>query len=188
LDIAHRRLPGVRQDLAFVGAISQQEYRTEILRSYGVTRPAEIERGLQIIAGEDEDLEFFPGVPETLKELKARGYLLGIVTDTAASISAKLRWFERGGFGNVWDTVISSLEIQARKPDPRIYQAALCQLGLAAQQAVFVGHKISELDGARAVGMHTVAFNYEQDAAAEYYIERFGGLLDVPLIVGGIAA
>jgi putative hydrolase of the HAD superfamily len=93
------------------------------------------------------------------------GYMLGIVTDTANPVHAKLSWFERGGFGHVWDSIISSKELGTRKPDPKIYHAALQQLGLTPDQAVFVGHKASELDGARAIGMKTIAFNPDRDAA-----------------------
>jgi FMN phosphatase YigB (HAD superfamily) len=93
-----------------------------------------------------------------------------------------LSWFERGGFGHVWDSIISSMDMGVRKPDPKLYLAALTQLGLSADQAVFVGHRASELAGARAVGMHTVAFNYEEDAGADYFIENFADLLKVPLV------
>ena len=41
---------------------------------------------------------------------------------------------------------------------------------------------LSELDGARAVGMHTVAFNYDAGANADYFIEKFSGLLNVPVL------
>jgi putative hydrolase of the HAD superfamily len=100
------------------------------------------------------------------------------VTDTANSLSAKLNWFERGGFGHVWDSIISSMDIGVRKPDPSIYQAALRQLGLSPSQAVFVGHRNYELEGARAVGMTTIAFNYDPDAQADCYIAQFCELVD----------
>ncbi len=72
------------------------------------------------------------------------------------------------------------MDIGTRKPDPRIYQAVLQQLGVPSDQAIFVGHKASELAGARAVGMQTVAFNYDADASADYFIEKFSDLLNVP--------
>ena len=65
---------------------------------------------------------------------------------------------------------------------PAIYTAALLQLGVDAQQAVFVGHSPEELDGARTVGMQTVAFNYGKDARADFYIKDFSDLLKVPVI------
>jgi HAD superfamily hydrolase (TIGR01509 family) len=149
---------------------------------YGITRPEQLARGKQALIDDDANVAFFEGVPETLLALKERGFLLGIVTDTANSISAKLSWFERGGFGHVWDSIISSMDIGTRKPDPRIYQAALQQLGLTPDQAVFVGHRVSELAGARAVGMQTIAFNYDQDASADYFIGQFSDILKVPVL------
>jgi FMN phosphatase YigB (HAD superfamily) len=93
-----------------------------------------------------------------------------------------LKWFERGGFGHVWDSIISSMDIGTRKPDPTIYQAALQQLGVASDQAVFVGHRASELAGARAIGMQTIAFNYDKDASADIFIEKFSDLLKLPVL------
>jgi putative hydrolase of the HAD superfamily len=170
-------------DRAYQGQISQDQYREALIRLYGVTRSEQVLRGTQILEAEDNDIQFLPGVPETLISLKEMGYLLGIITDTAASVSTKLRWFEKGGFGAVWDSIISSKDIGVRKPDPRLYQAALQQLGVNTDQAVFVGHKISELDGARAVGLKTVAFNYDRSAQADFYIENFSDLLNLPIIV-----
>jgi len=169
-------------DSAYQGLISQEQYREALVRLYGVTEPEQIERGMQVLASEDDDVQYFPGVAETLMALKEMGYLLGIITDTANSISTKLRWFEKGGFGRVWDSIISSKEIGVRKPDSRLYQAALQQLGVSTDQAIFVGHKVSELEGAQAVGLKTVAFNYDQSAQADYYIENFSDLLTLPAI------
>jgi putative hydrolase of the HAD superfamily len=168
---------------AYQGLISQDQYREALVRLYGVTELEQIERGKQAIASEDDDVQFFPGVAETLVNLKKMGYLLGIITDTANSVSTKLSWFEKGGFGHVWDSIISSKEIGARKPNPRLYQAALQQLGVSTEQAVFVGHKISELDGAHTVGLKTVAFNYDHAAQADYYIHNFSDLLSLPFNV-----
>lgn len=167
---------------AYQGKITQVQYREALLRHYGVTQPEHIQQGLQILEEDDNDIYFFDGVQKTLADLKAQGYLLGIVTDTASTVYKKLIWFEKGGFGDVWDTIISSRELGVKKPHPKMYQAALQQLGLDAEQAVFVGHKASELEGARAVGMKTIAFNYESDAEADYYIEKFSDLLSLPLI------
>ncbi|MGE5250866.1 MAG: HAD family hydrolase [Bacteroidota bacterium] len=178
--------PGTARELlterAYRGQIDQQEYLEGLLRLYGITRPEQIERGRQIIEQEDSNVQFFPGVPETLMALKAQGYLLGIVTDTANSVHAKLSWFESGGFGHVWDSIISSKELGRRKPEPEIYRASLEQLGVSPAEAVFVGHKAYELEGARAVGIRTVAFNYDTDADADYFIDKFSDLLNVPII------
>jgi HAD superfamily hydrolase (TIGR01509 family) len=167
---------------AYCGQFSQEEYHRSILKLYGITHPEQVTSGLKALQKDENNVQFFEGVKETLIALKDKGYLLGIVTDTANPLHAKLSWFERGGFGHVWDAISSSLDVGVRKPDHKIYRAALEQLGVPVEQAVFVGHKTSELAGARAVGMKTIAFNYDEDAPADYYIEKFADILQVPLI------
>jgi len=170
------------EQLAYQGQINQNQYREAIIRLHGVTDPDQVERGRKVLEEEDHDIQFFKGIQTTLAALKARGYWLGVVTDTSAPVSDKLRWFERGGFGSLWDSIISSRELGVRKPDPKIYSAALQQLGLRPDQTVFVGHKATELDGAHQVGMQTIAFNYEAQARADVYIEDFADLLALPLL------
>jgi len=167
---------------AYRGQITHDEYREAVVRMYDITEPKLLARGKQALIEDDANVAFFEGVPETLCALKEQGYLLGIITDTANSISAKLSWFERGGFGHVWDSIISSMDVGTRKPDARIYEAALKQLGLSPDQVIFVGHRSSELAGARAVGMQTIAFNYDKDASADFFIEKFSDLLKVPVL------
>ena len=177
-------LPGKKEltRLAYTGQISHEEFHQGYMRLLGITDPAEIKRGLKILSEENHEVEFFDGVKDTLLALKDAGYLLGIITNTANSISNKLSWFESGGFGNVWDSIISSMEIGVVKPYPEIYHAALQQLELTSDEAVFVGHKTSELDGARAAGITTIAFNYDKGAIADHYVNEFSEILNAPVI------
>ncbi len=167
---------------AFQGLISQEQFREADLRLYGVDTPEQIERGKQAMEEDDNNIQFFNGVRETLIALKDEGYLLGIITDTANSLSVKLRWFENGGFVHVWDSIISSQELASRNRIPRSIAAALQQLGLSACQAVFIGHDVDELEGARTAGMKTIAFNFGKRAKAEFYINEFSDLLKVPIL------
>jgi len=167
---------------AYRGEMDQEEYQREILSLYGIAEPEQVARGLKAMKKDENNVHFFEGVKETLLTLKEEGYLLGIVTDTANPLHAKLNWFERGGFGHVWDAITSSLDVGVRKPDPKIYCAALEQLGVTVEQTIFLGHKKSELEGARNVGMKTIAFNYDEDALADYYVEKFADILGVPLL------
>jgi putative hydrolase of the HAD superfamily len=168
------------KEQALIGRLSQEEYREAHIRLYGITQADMIERGVRAIEEEDNDIRFFDGVRDTLVQLKKRGFLLGIVTDTAFPVSVKLQWLEQGGFGSVWDTIISSNEVGIRKPAPEIYQAALRQVGVAPHQAAFVGHMGAEIDGAKATGLTTIAFNDGDSVRADYHIKNFVDLLEVP--------
>jgi putative hydrolase of the HAD superfamily len=167
------------RDQAYKGLISQNQQREEIMFYLGITDPQLVQRGCQALEDDDNNVIFFPGVQETLRTLKQNGFLLGIITDTANPISVKLRWFENGGFADVWDSIVSSHEIGIEKPDPKIYQAALDHLGLKPHQAVFVGHNPIELDGANKIGMTTVAFNQDPGAKADFSITHFNDLLSI---------
>lgn len=165
------------------GLISQTEYQVHTLRLYGITCAEDLEEGLRALRADEDNVTFFEGVTETLLDLKRQGYLLGIITDTANSVSSKLRWFEREGFGHVWDSIISSSEFGTRKPDMTLYRAVLRQLNIPARQAVFIGHKASELEGACAAGMHTLAFNPDPDARADIFIKNFTDLTDLATLL-----
>ena len=170
------------KQLAFTGLLKRHAYYEQIIRLYGITDPQDIAEGVQAISQDDNSVEIVEGVPETIRELKQRGFLLGIITDTAMPYSKKLTWFDQHGFGDVWDAIISSRELGMRKPASSMYEVALSQVGVTPEQAVFIGHKQSELDGARKVGMRTIAFNYEQNVLADRYIEKFPDLLEIDIL------
>jgi len=60
---------------------------------------------------------------------------------------------------DTFDAVISSARQGAAKPKAAIYQAALAQLGVPPEQAVFVDDNDRNIAGARAVGLHTIRFD-----------------------------
>jgi putative hydrolase of the HAD superfamily len=170
------------KNLAYSGRIRRREYQERLLRLYGINSSQELAAGMSAMSLDDNTIEIIPGVPETLLYLKEKGYILGIITDTAMSFSKKLNWFEEHGFGRIWDAVISSKEIGVRKPSPEMYLLAVEQTGVSPAEAAFIGHRKTELDGARAVGLKTIAFNYEDGAVADVYIQNFTDLLTLPLL------
>jgi FMN phosphatase YigB (HAD superfamily) len=173
---------GLLINKAYCGEINRHEYYAELLKLYGVWDKTAIAHGIEALEQDDRTVEIVSGVPATLQALKQQGFLLGIITDTALSLHIKLEWFERAGFGNIWDAIISSKELGIRKPALEIYQAALAQFGMEPGRVAFVGHKKSELDGAKAAGMRTIAFNFEEGATADFYIDQFSDLTRLPLL------
>ena len=168
------------RELAYSGKLRRHSYYEQVLRLYGIIDPEEIAEGINAMRRDDYNVEIIDGAAETVRQLKERGFLLGIITDTALSFSRKLDWFEEHGFGRVWDAVISSKEIGARKPCPEMYRQAITQAGVKPCETVFVGHKRSEIDGAKAVGMKTVALNFNKGTQADIYIKDIRDLLQVP--------
>ena len=127
----------------------------------------------------ETELRPMPGVRTTLRRLRQSGIALAVLSDSEQPAAELARRLKRMGLGDVFHAIVSSVEIEHTKPEPICYQVVLILLRLPATRAVFVGHDAAELAGAAAVGMRTVAFNYEPGATADVYIDRFEELLDV---------
>ena len=95
-----------------------------------------------------------PGTVETLRELRARGLRTGLIT--VCSEDTVDVWPE-APFARLFDAEVFSCSCGLRKPDPRIYELALDQLGVDPSDAVFVGDGANdELTGAERVGMRAI--------------------------------
>ena len=129
-----------------------------------------------------------PGVRATIDRLHENGLVLGVLSDSqysGAELEVRLQRFELGEF---FSTVVSSRDLGQIKPDPACYMRAVKDMGIAIAQTAFVGHDTVELAGAKAVGMHTIAFNYDADASADVYIGRFEELIEEVGKPTGLAA
>jgi putative hydrolase of the HAD superfamily len=94
------------------------------------------------------------GAIETLAELRARGYGVGLITVCSEDVPDV--WDETP-FADLFDATVFSCSVGLRKPDPRIYRLACDQLGVEPDEAIFVGDGANdELAGAERVGMHAV--------------------------------
>jgi len=94
------------------------------------------------------------GVVETLKELRRRGYLLGLITVCSEEVE---QVFPETQLAGLFDAEVFSNAVGLAKPDPRIYLHCCELLGVEPEEAVFVGDGANdELAGARRVGMEAV--------------------------------
>jgi putative hydrolase of the HAD superfamily len=98
-----------------------------------------------------------PGALETIAELRARGFRIGLITICSDDVVGL--WPETA-FHGLFDAEVFSCSVGLRKPDPRIYLMACEQLGVEPQDAVFVGDGANdELAGAERVGMTAILFD-----------------------------
>jgi putative hydrolase of the HAD superfamily len=92
-----------------------------------------------------------------LEALRKRGLKTGLVsnaTDPGWLLRVDL---ERQGLAPYLDAVVFSSEVGKRKPHPAIYEAALSELGVAAERTLFVGDRLVEdIAGPGKLGMTTV--------------------------------
>ena len=84
----------------------------------------------------------------------SRRYRLGIVSNFYGNLVTVCHNVEIHAFFSV---IVDSERVGCSKPDPRIFQNALDELGLAPTDAVFVGDSLPrDMAGARAVGMRHI--------------------------------
>jgi HAD superfamily hydrolase (TIGR01662 family) len=98
--------------------------------------------------------ELYEDVLPALRELKARGLKLGLISNTHRSLDAFRSHFELDG---LIAGAISSCEHGFNKPHPSIFRTALSLLGVDASEAVMVGDSYRhDIEGAGTVGMRGV--------------------------------
>lgn len=164
-------------------AVASREAKYDaFLAALGVHDPQLRIEGRRVLAQEAAEIALFPAVADTLRILKARGFKLGVITNTATPGREKRQWLEHSGIDVRFDSFVASCDVGVDKPHPRIYELALAECGVAPGASLFVGHDPIELAGARRVGMRTVAFAAAIDAAADESITGFGDLLDLPYL------
>jgi putative hydrolase of the HAD superfamily len=104
-----------------------------------------------------------PGTAETLAELKARGYTLGVVSNADGRVA---NFLELAGLARWLDFVVDSGAVGVEKPQRAIFEIALRQAGVLPAEAIHVGD-VYEVDvlGARAAGMEAILLSAHGDAA-----------------------
>ena len=102
-------------------------------------------------------MQLRPDVPQTLAALRARGLALGIITNGKTAVQNAT--IDAVGLREYFSAIVISEACGFRKPDPQIFQQALSALSQSSVQAVYVGdHPQSDVEGARAAGLHAVWF------------------------------
>lgn len=124
----------------------------------------------------------FPGVPETLADLRDAGHPLAVCTNKPEASTRALL----GGLGltRFFDVIVGGDRFPFRKPDPRHLAAALAELAPAeATAAIMVGDSRNDLLAARGLGIRCVLVRHgygehrADDLGADLVID---GLADLP--------
>jgi putative hydrolase of the HAD superfamily len=93
--------------------------------------------------------------------LQAAGLRTAILSNMGADLLAHMRAHFDWLLG--FDQLTWSCELHLAKPQPEIYLHTLTQLGVRAEEALFLDDREENVEGARAVGLHALVFrNVEQ--------------------------
>jgi len=112
---------------------------------------AEMQRGIS-----RKRLWAFPQTQEILAQLKTR-HRLAVVSDAQSAFG--LPELRAVGLADYFAPIVISGDYGYRKPDARLFQAALTELKVSPAEAIFVGNdRFRDVLGARQVGMKTILF------------------------------
>jgi HAD superfamily hydrolase (TIGR01549 family) len=103
-----------------------------------------------------------PGALELLEVLSAVARIAVVTNNTQAEQREKLATF---GFAPYVESLVTSEEVGASKPDPRIFQTALARVDCDPDSAVMIGDSlVHDVEGALAAGIEP--FWFDRDGAA----------------------
>jgi putative hydrolase of the HAD superfamily len=121
---------------------------------------AQASAAFQVFYEARHEVAYFPGALETLANLAGRFRLAALTNGNANFTRLALdRYFSFG---------LSAADVGAGKPAPDMFHAALRQVGAAPGECIHVGdHLVDDIQGASAVGMHTIWVNLREHPLPE---------------------
>lgn len=128
-----------------------------------------------------QQVTLYPGVAETLRQLKAADYRLGVCTNKPTTATHAV--LAAGGIDELFETVIGGDALPQRKPQPEPLWAAIKQLSGTVETSVMIGDSAVDFACAQAAGVPALILpsGYGMvDVAATPGFTRFA---DLPILV-----
>lgn len=101
-------------------------------------------------------VEANPAMVGAVRQLKAAGYRVGILTNNV--VEWEPHWRAMVGLDEVVDLIVDSSREGCRKPDAAFFQIAAERAGVAPGQNLLIDDVGENIDAAAALGWHTVHF------------------------------
>ena len=123
--------------------------------------------GLSLIERKQCEAEYWEGVWDTelldyCQVLRSK-YRLGTVSDAELTARENIKtWVNE----SLFEVMVFSAEIGVCKPDPRIFHCALERLGTGASETLFIDDREKNVNGAKALGMHTIHYKSRNQVVA----------------------
>lgn len=132
------------------------------------------------------------GTLETLRELKRRGYKLGIISNLIGE-NEIYDWLRDDGLEEYFSAVVLSSVCHIRKPDPEMYRMGCRELGLREEECASVADNLSrDITGAKAAGIGANILFISPEKLAkktitdenrpDYIVHKFLDILDLPIL------
>lgn len=158
-------------------------------RAFPEAGPAELERAWTEYFSYCEDhlsasARIYPGVVDTLAELKKNGVLMAIFSSKHSNFSRKL--LKSLGLDAYFSAILGPDSLPFRKPSPEPILKLLRDFHLEARESIIVGDGMNDILAGKNAGVITVGCSYGYGNASEltdadYHISSLPELLKLPL-------
>jgi putative hydrolase of the HAD superfamily len=149
------------------GEITLESAREQIL-NIGLERDARVDiyELFATMAGNNGGAADRQPLVERVRSLRQEGYATGIITNNVVEFGDG--WRAMIPVDELFDFVVDSSSVGVRKPDPRIFEIALRQLGdLTPGQVVFLDDYQANVDAARELGLRAITVGTDLRAVIE---------------------
>jgi putative hydrolase of the HAD superfamily len=120
------------------------------------------------------------GAGATLRELRKRGYRLGIISNWDKRLHTVL---EETGLSELFEAVVISTETTSEKPDAAIFRTAEAAFGVTPERCLHVGDsRKHDIDGARAAGWGALLVRHDDGPGCDGEV---GQLRQIPDLLPG---
>jgi epoxide hydrolase-like predicted phosphatase len=118
------------------------------------------------LRGFNDRITVNPRMVERVRTLRAAGYRTALITNNIRELASG--WRTLLDFDDLFDAVVDSSDVGARKPSPAIFAIALERLGgVEARRAIFLDDAPGNVAGARAAGLRAILVDDPDEALVE---------------------
>ena len=149
---------GVRAQL---GEIDVPQHLENVRREFNLSEGEMAAFWDKFWRGDELDSELI----EFIRELKG-SYKTGLLSNAFSDLRDWVT--NHGRFDDAFHNMVISAEEGVMKPDPRIYQRSLANLGVTPEKAIFIDDFTHNVEGARAVGMLAIQFQSPEQIRTEF--------------------
>lgn len=126
-------------------------------------------------------MTLFSGVKLTLRELKKKGYKMGVATSASHHIMERnLSLF---GIDTYFDSFTTANDVVHSKPNPQIYLLAAKKLNSAPKECVVIEDAVNGVLAAKRAGMRCIGITNTfpkqtlEEAGADYVVDDISGII-----------
>jgi len=127
-----------------------------------------------------DKLSPLPGVHEFIEKCRIKGFKLALAT-SADKIKMEVNLKELGLSGDIFDSIVTGIDVEQKKPFPEIYLKAAKNLGLEPDECLVVEDAVSGIKAGKAAGCRCLGISTSFNASALYEADWIcDSLLEVP--------